>query len=82
MKHFFNQGSENEIKKQQGEQDRELFENHLMGYTLRSEGYRLVVVGLSRCGSGTIVSRMYDHRKDPTETNNIAEKFRLRPENY
>jgi len=34
---------ENKIKQQQGRQwDRDLFENHLMGYTIRTEYYRLV----------------------------------------
>ena len=34
---------ENKIKKQQGGLwDRDLFENHLMGYTIRTERYRLV----------------------------------------
>ena len=68
---------ENEIKKQQGELwDRELFENHLMGYTIRSERYRLVAwLDYRDVEAEPLYLELYDHRKDPSETKNIAEKF-------
>jgi len=68
---------ENEIKKQQGELwDRALFENHLMGYTIRSERYRLVAwLDYRDVEAEPLYLELYDHRKDPTETKNIAEKF-------
>ena len=67
---------ENEIKKQQGELwDRELFENHLMGY-LRSERYHIVAwLDYRDVEAEPLYLELYDHRKDPSETKNIAEKF-------
>lgn len=67
---------EQRIIDQQGEAwDRELFENHLTGYTLRSSRYRLVVWRDHRpekLGSEPLFVELFDHHDDPTETTNIA----------
>ena len=62
------------IKKQMGEQwDRDLFENHLMGYALRTDRYRYIEWRDHRDpGSAPIFTELYDHQTDPTETKNIA----------
>jgi iduronate 2-sulfatase len=68
---------ENRIKKQQRKRwDRELFENHLMGYTIRSDRYRLVAwLDYRDVEAEPFYVELYDHRKDPTETRNIAHKL-------
>lgn len=54
--------------------ERELFEQHLMGYTARSERYRLIVWkdyrDLSR---EALFVELFDHETDPNETKNVAE---------
>lgn len=64
------------IIKQQGEVwDRELFENHMMGYTIRTEHHRLILWRDQRAPSGTpVFTELYDHRIDPAETVNVASK--------
>jgi iduronate 2-sulfatase len=59
---------------QQGQRwDRDLFENHLMGYTMRTDRYRLVAWKDRRHPDAEpIFVELYDHRTDPAETNNIA----------
>jgi len=55
--------------------DRDLFENHLMGYSLRTDRYRLVSWRDHRNKLSTpLFTELYDHRNDPTETVNIAAK--------
>ncbi|MBT3666305.1 MAG: sulfatase [Opitutae bacterium] len=68
---------ENRIRKQQGKRwDRELFENHLMGYTIRSGRYRMVAwLDYRDVEAEPFYVELYDHRKDPTETRNIAHKL-------
>ncbi len=68
---------ENRIKKQQGERwDRELFENHLMGYTIRSDRYRLVAwLDYRDVQSEPLFLELYDHKNDPIESKNLAAKF-------
>jgi iduronate 2-sulfatase len=65
---------EGRIIDQQGDAwDRDLFENHLMGYTARSERYRLVLWKDHRDPSAApIYVELYDHKTDPTESVNIA----------
>lgn len=66
---------EDRIKQQQGKKwDRELFENNLMGYSLRMENYR-VVFWKNRLQKQAVpvFVELYDHRTDPNETINIAE---------
>lgn len=65
---------ESRIIKQQGEKwDRELFEEHLMGYTMKTDRYRLVVWRDHRARKAKpIYTELFDHRTDPQETKNIA----------
>lgn len=65
---------EKRIIKQQGEKwDRELFERHLMGYTMRTHRYRLVVWRDVRNNElAPVFMELYDHKTDPQETKNIA----------
>ncbi|MFT4690734.1 MAG: sulfatase [Verrucomicrobiia bacterium] len=64
------------IVKQQGKTwDRDLFENHLMGYSMRTDRYRLVSWRDHRNKkSAPVFTELFDHRNDPTETVNIADK--------
>ncbi|WP_460539674.1 sulfatase [Echinicola sediminis] len=65
---------EENIKAQQGDQwNRELFENHLMGYAMRTDQYRFVVWKDYTDPKATpIFFELYDHHKDSSETVNIA----------
>ncbi|WP_044300446.1 sulfatase, partial [Rhodopirellula sallentina] len=55
--------------------DRELFEEHLMGYTMRTDRYRLVLWQDTREPSAEPIDvELYDHQNDPAETVNIAEQ--------
>ncbi|MEN8755924.1 MAG: sulfatase [Akkermansiaceae bacterium] len=62
------------IVKQQGEKwDRELFEQHLMGYTIRTKDYRLILWKDQRNPKAQpIFEELFDHRTDPLESVNIA----------
>lgn len=62
------------IQKQQGDRwDRDLFENHLMGYAMRTDRYRLVVWQDMRSPEADPIDvELYDHLQDPKETLNIA----------
>ena len=64
------------IIKQQGKVwDRELFENHLTGYTLRTDRHRLVAWRDHRKKtSPPVFVELFDHQRDPHETENIAAK--------
>ena len=65
---------EERIMAQQGDKwDRELFEQHLMGYTMRTDRYRLVVWRDHRdAHAEPIYVELFDHQSDPHETRNIA----------
>ncbi|WP_111706194.1 sulfatase [Lutibacter citreus] len=67
---------EGKIIKQQGEKwDRELFENYLMGYTMRTEQYRFMVWRDYRDPKAEpVFFELYDHKNDPNETVNIADE--------
>lgn len=53
--------------------DRGLFEEHLMGYTMRTDRYRLVIWRDHRDPQADpIFVELYDHQTDPQETMNIA----------
>ena len=55
---------------------RELFENHLMGYSLRTDRYRLVAwLDYRNVDAEPLYLELYDHRKDSKETKNIAKEF-------
>ncbi len=66
---------EKRIKAQQGGKwDRDLFENRLMGYSMRTKDYRFIVwKDYTDPKAETIFFELYDHQKDPFETINIAE---------
>jgi len=63
------------IDQQKEKWDRDLFENHLMGYAMKTDQYRFVVWKDRRHPDDKpIFVELYDHNTDPTETLNIAEK--------
>ncbi|MEP1891330.1 MAG: sulfatase, partial [Cyclobacteriaceae bacterium] len=67
---------EEKIKKQMGDKwDRRLFENDLMGYSMRTDKYRLIV-WRDRLNptSDPVFVELFDHQTDPNETMNIADK--------
>ena len=68
------QDVETRIIKQQGDRwDRDLFENHLMGYTMRTDRYRLVLWRDYRDPERPpVFVELYDHQNDPSETRNVA----------
>ena len=68
---------EERIKRQQGKLwDRELFENHLMGYSLRTNRHRLIAwLDYRNVHAEPLFLELYDHAKDPKESQNIANKF-------
>ena len=68
---------EQRIIRQQGDVwNRELFEQHLMGYTMRTDQYRLVVWrDLRDSDAEPVYLELYDHESDPDETTNVAGEF-------
>jgi iduronate 2-sulfatase len=61
------------IKQQGGSWNRDLFENHLMGYTMRTNRYRLVSWQDHRdMKAEPLFIELYDHQTDPQETVNVA----------
>ncbi|PHS01106.1 MAG: iduronate-2-sulfatase [Blastopirellula sp.] len=71
------QDVEARIQKEQGERwDRSFFENHVMGYTVRTERYRLVRwVDYRDPTAEPLAVELYDHQNDPGETVNVADKY-------
>lgn len=67
---------ESKIITQQGEKwDRPLFENDLMGYTMRTDRYRLVLwKDRTQPDREPLFVEVYDHQADPSETRNIADE--------
>ncbi len=65
---------EQRIKDQQGKiWNRELFEKHLMGYSMRTERYRFIAwIDQRDLTSPPIYVELYDHHNDENETINIA----------
>ena len=65
---------EQRIMNQQGDRwDRDLFEKHLMGYSMRTDRYRLVHWRDYRNkDQPPIYTELYDHLNDPQETVNVA----------
>ena len=65
---------EKKIEAQEKEKwDRDLFENYLMGYTIRTDRYRFIAWKDSRNPAKPPVNmELYDHKKDPNETVNVA----------
>ena len=68
---------ERKIIKQQGKSwARDLFENHLMGYSLRTDSHRLVAwLDYRNIEAEPLYLELYDHTKDPEETENVAKEF-------
>ena len=63
------------IDQQKQRWDRGLFENDLMGYAMRTDRYRLVVwKDLTHPDAKPVFVELYDHKTDPAETLNVAEK--------
>ena len=61
------------VAQQKQRWDRDLFENHLMGYSMRTDRYRLVVwQDLRTPEAEPLFLELYDHETDPGETLNIA----------
>jgi len=67
---------EGRIKLQQKENwDRDLFENSLMGYSMRTANYRFIVwKDYTKPDAEPLFFELYDHQEDPTETVNIADE--------
>lgn len=67
---------EGRVIEQQGDLwDRELFEQYVMGYSLRTDRYRFVSWLDSRdLNADPVFVELYDHKNDPTETVNIADE--------
>ncbi|MEX0331088.1 MAG: sulfatase [Puniceicoccaceae bacterium] len=65
---------EERIIAQQGDAwDRDLFENRLMGYTMRTDRYRLVLwKDIEAPCAEPVFVELYDHETDPLETINVA----------
>ena len=62
------------IKQQVSRWEREFFEQHLMGYSLRDNRYRYIEWRDNRDRNAEpIFQELYDHRNDPHETMNIAD---------
>jgi len=62
------------IKQQGGKWDRDLFENDLMGYAMRTDRYRFIVWKDYKHPEKTpIFVELFDHKTDPTETKNIVD---------
>ncbi|WP_299184055.1 sulfatase [uncultured Aquimarina sp.] len=66
---------EEKIIAQQGENwDRNLFENDLMGYAMRTDRYRFIVwKDYKNKQKAPVFVELFDHRSDPDETVNIAQ---------
>ncbi|WP_282055787.1 sulfatase [Maribacter luteus] len=66
---------EGKIQKQQKDKwDRELFENYLMGYAMRTDRYRFILWKDYRDPKAApLFFELYDHKNDPNETVNIAD---------
>jgi len=65
---------EKRIKNQQRDKwNRDLFENDLVGYAVRTEHYRLVAwKDRKEPNKVPLFVELYDHKNDPTESNNVA----------
>jgi len=65
---------EGRIIAQQGDAwNRDLFENHLMGYTLRTDRYRYVEWRDYRdANARPVFTELFDHQTDPNESVNVA----------
>ncbi len=61
------------IEQQQKKWDRRLFENDLMGYSMRTKQHRLIAwKNYKQPSDPPLYLELYDHSTDPAETKNIA----------
>ena len=69
-------GVEAQLKKEHGARyDQELFNRHVMGYSIRTDRYRCTVwVDRRNPGEEPLAVELYDHFMDPLETRNIAQQ--------
>ncbi len=67
---------EERIIEQQGDRwNRDLFENHLMGYALRTDRYRYVSwLDHRDLDAEPVFVELFDHEADPQETTNVADE--------
>lgn len=65
---------EQKIKTQQRKNwNRDLFENNLMGYAMKTQDYKLILwKDISNPQAPPLFTELYDHQNDPNETTNIA----------
>lgn len=54
--------------------DKELYENHLMGYTMRTDRYRIVCWVDDRDRGRIIATELYDHDADADENTNLSKR--------
>ncbi len=67
------QDVENQLAKESPRYSRQLYENHVMGYTMRTQRYRLVLwVDDRDRQKQPIAVELYDHHSDPHENLNLA----------
>ena len=51
----------------------DLYNNHLMGYSMRTDRYRFTIwLDVRNPDADPIATELYDHREDPDENNNVA----------
>ncbi|MDW7692177.1 sulfatase [Flammeovirgaceae bacterium SG7u.111] len=63
------------ISQQKEKWDRDLFENNLMGYAMRTDNYRLIVwKDRTQPEVAPVYVELFDHKADPSETKNIADE--------
>jgi iduronate 2-sulfatase len=63
------------IRQQKDKWDRDLFENDLMGYAMRTDRYRLIAwKDTKHPGAAPLFVELYDHEIDPAETKNVADQ--------
>lgn len=65
---------EAKIIQQQGEKwDRDIYENHLMGYSMRTDEHRIVIWKNRKTpNAAPVFVELFNHQLDPSETKNIA----------
>lgn len=65
---------EDRIKSQMGDKwDRQMFENDLTGYAMRTDRYRLIAwKDTTQPDADPVFTELYDHQTDPKETKNVA----------
>lgn len=66
---------EAQLAKESPRYSRDLYENHVMGYTMRTDRYRLVLwVDCRAVREEPLAVELYDHQNDPKENVNLANR--------